>query len=166
MSKESKHKLTPKQALFVREYLVDKNATQAAIRAGYSKKTAGVIGDENLKKPYIKKIIKELLDKALNSIEITIERTLLERARLAFFDVGELALADVKQPSDIARLPMNLRQAISGWKWDKDGRFVVMLADKNAHLVALERHQGLYEKDNEQLKGENLNVQVVFGRQD
>lgn len=45
--------MTPKQERFVAEYLVDLNATQAAIRAGYSEKTAGAIGDENLKKPVI-----------------------------------------------------------------------------------------------------------------
>jgi len=50
-------KLTDKQAKFVEEYCVDLNATQAAIRAGYSEDTAGVIGYENLKKPYIKEAI-------------------------------------------------------------------------------------------------------------
>lgn len=45
--------LTPKQAAFVREYLVDRNGTQAAIRAGYSAKTAKVIATENLTKPAI-----------------------------------------------------------------------------------------------------------------
>lgn len=46
-------KLNAKQQRFVDEYLIDLNATQAAIRAGYSNKTAGQIGDENLKKPEI-----------------------------------------------------------------------------------------------------------------
>jgi len=41
--------LTSKQEAFVREYAIDKNATQAAVRAGYSKKTAYSIGQENLK---------------------------------------------------------------------------------------------------------------------
>ncbi len=50
-------KMTAKQQRFCDEYLIDLNATQAAIRAGYSKKTAGVIGDENLKKPYIREYI-------------------------------------------------------------------------------------------------------------
>lgn len=50
-------KMTPKQQLFCDEYLIDLNATQAAIRAGYSKKTAYSIGVENLKKPEIKKYI-------------------------------------------------------------------------------------------------------------
>lgn len=45
--------LTPKQQRFVAEYLVDLNATQAAIRAGYSTRTAGSVGSENLKKPEI-----------------------------------------------------------------------------------------------------------------
>lgn len=45
--------LTPKQAAFVREYLIDHNGTQAAIRAGYSKKTAQAIATENLSKPLI-----------------------------------------------------------------------------------------------------------------
>lgn len=49
--------LTAKQQRFCDEYLIDLNATQAAIRAGYSKKTAGVIGVENLKKPSIKDYI-------------------------------------------------------------------------------------------------------------
>lgn len=50
-------KLTPKQERFIQEYLVDCNATQAAIRAGYSAKTAASIGDENLRKPEIKDVI-------------------------------------------------------------------------------------------------------------
>lgn len=45
--------MTPKQEQFVREYLIDLNATQAAIRAGYSQKTAGAVGHELLKKPEI-----------------------------------------------------------------------------------------------------------------
>ena len=51
--------LTPKQQRFVDEYLIDLNATQAAIRSGYSPKTAYSIGDENLKKPEIKKAIEQ-----------------------------------------------------------------------------------------------------------
>ena len=50
-------KLTPKQKRFVAEYLVDLNATAAAIRAGYSKKTAEVIEYENLRKPQIQQTL-------------------------------------------------------------------------------------------------------------
>ena len=50
-------KMTPKQQMFCDEYLIDLNATQAAIRAGYSKKTANRIATENLSKPVIKAYI-------------------------------------------------------------------------------------------------------------
>ncbi len=53
--------LTPKQQLFVAEYLVDLNATQAAVRAGYSKKTAYSVGHENLKKPEVAAAIQEAM---------------------------------------------------------------------------------------------------------
>lgn len=69
-------KLTPKQERFIKEYLIDLNATQAAIRAGYSAKTAGVIGDENLKKPYIASAIKVEQDKTSAKLEITRESLL------------------------------------------------------------------------------------------
>lgn len=52
-------KLTPKQQRFVDEYLIDLNATQAAIRAGYSPKTAHSIGAENLIKPEVQKAIEQ-----------------------------------------------------------------------------------------------------------
>lgn len=54
-------KLTKKQEMFVEEYIIDLNATQAAIRAGYSKKTAGQIGEQNLKKLEIQQAINEKL---------------------------------------------------------------------------------------------------------
>lgn len=56
-------KMTAKQQRFCDEYLIDLNATQAAIRAGYSKKTAAVIAVENLKKPNISEYIKERMEK-------------------------------------------------------------------------------------------------------
>ena len=52
-------KMTAKQQRFCDEYLIDLNATQAAIRAGYSEKTAAVIANENLRKPYIKEYIEK-----------------------------------------------------------------------------------------------------------
>lgn len=69
-------KLTKKQELFVKEYLIDLNATQAAIRAGYSKKTATVIGAENLTKPDISAAIQEAMDKRAKKIEINADYVL------------------------------------------------------------------------------------------
>ena len=67
-------KLTARQERFVAEYLVDLNATQAAIRAGYSKKTAGATGHENLKKPEIAKAIEGAQKKAMERIEYTADQ--------------------------------------------------------------------------------------------
>ena len=64
-------KLTDKQEMFCKEYLIDLNATQAAIRAGYSEKTAAVIGNENLTKPYLADYIHNL--KAKRSEKLTID---------------------------------------------------------------------------------------------
>ena len=55
-------KMTEKQKRFCDEYLIDLNATQAAIRAGYSDKTARAIGNENLMKPNIKNYIAERME--------------------------------------------------------------------------------------------------------
>ncbi|WP_166168006.1 terminase small subunit [Acinetobacter sp. SA01] len=63
--------LTPKQQRFVEEYLIDLNATQAAIRAGYSEKTAKSVGHENLTKPDIQKAIQEAQNKRTERTEIT-----------------------------------------------------------------------------------------------
>ncbi len=69
-------KLTPKQTQFCKEYIVDFNGTQAAIRAGYSKKTAGIIAWENLKKPNIQKYVSELIAKRSDKTEITADYVL------------------------------------------------------------------------------------------
>lgn len=82
--------LTAKQAAFVREYLIDLNATQAAIRAGYSERTARQTGAENLSKPYIAAAIQEGQDARAERAEIDADRVLSELARIAFVDIGDL----------------------------------------------------------------------------
>jgi len=63
-------KLTAKQRLFCHEYLVDLNATQAAIRAGYSEKTAKVIGSENLTKPDILEFINKAKEERIEEVKV------------------------------------------------------------------------------------------------
>ena len=75
-------KLNPKQQSFCREYVKDFNATQSAIRAGYSKKTAKVIGYENLTKPYISVFLSNLMDKQAEKAEITVEWVIQELKQL------------------------------------------------------------------------------------
>ena len=76
-------KLTAKQELFCKEYLVDLNATQAAIRAGYSAKTAQPISSELLSKPIISARIQGGMDKRAEKTEITAEEVLTSIHRIA-----------------------------------------------------------------------------------
>lgn len=157
--------LTPKQALFVREYLVDLNATQAAIRAGYSERTAEKIGSENLYKPEVRAAIDAAKAERSEKTGITAERVLLEIGRMALWDPAEIMLEigkdapDLAQdisvdddgkiwglrgPRDIRRLPEDVRRAIVGWGWDRNQNFTVKLADKSKALDQLARHLSLY----------------------
>lgn len=83
-------KLTPKQQRFVEEYLVDLNATQAAIRAGYSEKTAKVIGHENLTKPDIAAAIESAQKKLSERTEITQDMVLQRWWDIASADPNEI----------------------------------------------------------------------------
>lgn len=86
--------VTPKQERFVQEYLVDLNATQAAIRAGYSQATAKSIGQENLTKPDIQEAIAAAQQERAKRTGITQDRVLQELARIAFFDLRTLYRED------------------------------------------------------------------------
>jgi len=82
--------LTPKQQLFVNEYLVDLNATQAAIRAGYSPKRADAMGHENLRKPEIAAALMERMNKRSEQTQIDAEWVLKRLAQDATADVADL----------------------------------------------------------------------------
>lgn len=75
-------KLTDKQELFAREYLKDLNATQAAIRAGYSAKTARSVGSENLTKPDISDRIAVLNTERMKRTEIDADYVLRQAVKL------------------------------------------------------------------------------------
>jgi len=83
-------KLTTKQALFVKEYLIDFNATQAAIRAGYSPRTARAIASENLKKPAIAKEISRAKARLRKRLDATTEKITRELAQIAFANIGDV----------------------------------------------------------------------------
>lgn len=76
-------KLTEKQKRFADEYIKLGNATQAAINAGYNKKSARQIGTENLSKPSISKYIKERLDKIESERLMTVEEALILSSEIA-----------------------------------------------------------------------------------
>jgi phage terminase small subunit len=100
--------LEPKQQAFCEEYIIDFNGTQAAIRAGYSERTAGSIASENLQKPEIQAEIHRQIENRSKRTEITQDRVLLEIARLAFndprkaFDEEGKLLPVQEWPDDVA----------------------------------------------------------------
>ena len=76
--------MNEKQEQFVQEYLIDFNATQAAIRAGYSEHTAYSIGHELLKKHEIQESLQTAKDKRAKRTEVSQDRVITELAKLAF----------------------------------------------------------------------------------
>jgi phage terminase small subunit len=89
--------LTAKQEKFCYEYCWDFNATQAAIRAGYSKKTAGVIGNENLNKPYLQSRIKQMQDNLAETAGISRLKVLREHQKMAFSSIAHLHMTWIKR---------------------------------------------------------------------
>lgn len=150
-------KLTPKQAAFVQEYLVDLNATQAAIRAGYSEDTAGSIGSENLQKPEIQNAIQEAMDLRAERTGITVDRVLVELARMGFADVRQIFTA-AGQLKDIASLPPEVAASVQsievvtrpGAEVDENGNRTIeyvhkiKLADKKGPLELLGKHLSVF----------------------
>src|SRR5690625_847346 len=84
-------KLSEKRKRFANEYLIDLNATQAAIRAGYSPKSAGQQGSELLKNPNVRAYIDARLAELSARTGVNQERIMRELARVAFLDPTELA---------------------------------------------------------------------------
>ena len=95
--------LTPKQERFVAEYLIDLNATQAAIRTGYSAKTAASQGARLLKQGGVARAVHTAQQARAVRTEITQDRVLQELARIAFFDIRRLYRADgsMKDPCEL-----------------------------------------------------------------
>ncbi len=163
--------MTPKQQLFVREYLVDLNATQAAIRAGYSERTAGQMGFDLLKNPQVAAAIQAGMDKRAAKVEITAERVLQEIARLAFFDPSKLFGPDGRV-LPISDLDEDTRRAIAGLEvQDLGGEESIgvvrkyKLADKGANLERLGRHLKLFT-DKVEISGAVVSVKDFTGRAD
>src|ERR1700716_3093531 len=81
--------LRDKQSRFVAEYLIDSNATQAAIRAGYSEKTAEQIGYQLLKKTSVAEAVAAGQRKVAAKLGVTAEAIVAELAKIGFAAVGD-----------------------------------------------------------------------------
>jgi phage terminase small subunit len=109
-------KLTPKQHRFVAEFLIDLNATKAAERAGYSKKTARSVGAENLTKPDIAAAIAEAMKAKTADLDLSADKVLKGLGSLAFFDVRKLFNPDGSIKA-IHELGDSEAQAIAGFEF-------------------------------------------------
>jgi phage terminase small subunit len=105
--------LNLQQQRFVAAYIESGNATTAAIKAGYSKKTAHAQGSRLLKHAEVKRAIKKPLQKAFDSIELTADRVLKEIARLSFFDIRKL-VDNTGKPLPLHELDDDTAAAIVG----------------------------------------------------
>lgn len=160
--------MTPKQERFVAEYLVDLNATQAAIRAGYPARSAGSVGFENLKKPEIAAAISgrqavqlrvvnlesptmpsDLHVVKVAKAELTAARTLEEMRRLAFSDPRQFFdehgnLKQIHQLSDeeaacIASVEVVIKNAAAG-DGHTDTIYKIKLWDKPRVMEMVAKH--------------------------
>ena len=107
-------KLTDKQEMFCKEYIIDLNATQAAIRAKYSEKTAGVIGLENLGKPLIQARLGELMKERSERVQIDADWVLLELKKIHSLDILDIMNDDVSAFKKLSEWPKIWRTSISG----------------------------------------------------
>jgi phage terminase small subunit len=150
------NELTDKQKRFVEEYLVDLNATQAAIRAGYSERTARKIGQENLTKPDIAAAIREAQEARSDRTEITQDKVLQELARIGFSDVTNYLMDDLGRLQLAEGAPDDAMRAVASVKHKKrvvprkDNEPEVVyelefkLWDKNTALANIGKHLGMF----------------------
>ena len=160
--------MTAKQMRFCDEYLIDLNATQAAIRAGYSKKTARVIGQENLLKPAIKEYI---------------DNRMAEKEAELIADQNEVMkyLTSVMRREKTESVVVTLSKETSTYVPDDEGtmrkqtikeeipeivEIPARLSDSNKAAELLGKAYGIYSDRVEQEVDMNLNVTVNYGDED
>ncbi|MBY0138369.1 terminase small subunit [Paracoccus yeei] len=148
--------LTAKQARFVEEYLIDLNATQAAIRAGYSPRTAEQQGSRLLRNAQVAAAATEAQAARSAKTQITQERVLEELAKVGFSDVRKLFSAGALRSADnlhddMAGAIASIEVVAKPGPPDEDGNreveFVhkIKLWDKIAALEKIGRHLGMFD---------------------
>ena len=138
--------LTDKQARFCEEYMIDLNATQAAIRAGYSPKTANEQAARLLANVSIQNRIAQLQAEQSRRTGVSADRVVRELAKVAFVNAGDLidartaSLKSDAAPDDLAAV-----QSVKVKTFGEDGlEQEVKLADKLKALDLLGRHLGMF----------------------
>lgn len=153
--------LTEKQIRFCEEYVIDLNATQAAIRAGYSEGSAKEQGSRLLTNANIQDYLSELKQKASDILEITHQDVLKRLKTWAESDITEtIGLT----PEQLKELPLEIRQLITSYKHTKktyqigddpvtEDYIELKFVSKEKAIEMIGRHIGFYEKDNSQQAG-------------
>lgn len=146
--------MTKKQKRFIEEYLIDLNATQAAIRAGYSPDTAKSIGSENLTKPDIQARIAKAMAERSRRTGVNADRVVMELAKIAFVNASDVIDAETATlkpdaaPEDTAAV-----QSVKVKTFGEDGlEREIKMADKLKALELLGKHLGIF-KDKVELSG-------------
>jgi len=159
--------LTEKQLIFAKEYLVCMNATESAIKAGYSGKTAYSQGCRLLKNVKVKAYVDEHLKERALQLDITPNRILEELGHIAFFNISNIF--DGYTLKHMEKLPESVTRAISSIKIREErGQASEVIADltevkANDKLKALEmlmKHLGMFGADNEQGKQTIIEVEI------
>lgn len=167
MTKQKKpREITAKQKRFCQEYVIDSNATQAAIRAGYSKRTARSQGQRLLTNVDIENYISKLQEDIQERNKITIDECVGFLANMARVDIADF-YADNGQLKSIHDIPKESRQAIAELSVfeeyqgvGKDRELIgftkkVKTTDRKGVIVELMKHLGGYKIDNEQKVDKN-----------
>lgn len=139
--------MTKKQKRFCEEYLIDLNATQAAIRAGYSPESAGQIGEQNLKKLEIRARIAKAMAERSKRTGVNADRVVRELAKIAFVNAADVINAeDATLRKDAADEDLAAIQAVKVKTFGDDGlEREIKMADKLKALELLGKHLGLFE---------------------
>jgi phage terminase small subunit len=140
--------LNERQKKFCQEYLVDFNATQAAIRAGYSKNTAKGQGSDLLTRPHVKAEIKRLQGLQAERLEITADKILQEYANIAFAHLTDVVTINGNNVTitNTDEWPEQLKCAVESIAQTKDG-IRIKLHSKAAALDKLAEYVSLFRRD-------------------
>lgn len=141
-------KLTPKQNAFVQEYLVDLNATQAAIRAGYKSKTARQIAAQNLSKLNIQTAIEEGMKEREKRTEVTQDMVIQQLAKIAFLDIKDVVTwaegqgIKIRDSDEVdGTVLTEVSETLSEGGWTKK----VKMSDRMRAIEMLGRHLGMFK---------------------
>ncbi len=159
--------MTRKQKLFVEEYLIDLNATQAAIRAGYSVKTANEQGAQNLAKFSIQQAISEKMAERSKRTGVNQDRVVMELAKIAFVNATDVIDSDdatikAEATADDTAAIQSVKVKVIPTKEGEGVEREIRLNDKLKALELLGKHLGMW---NDKLDV-NLNVPVVISGED